>query len=86
MRFSRRGSDPFSSDPGLLSSREPVIRLSIVLVLGRQFSSEAGFKHACQILSFNVSVEKLPLSNNSGCNSPKYKCFRQKILLTRLPF
>jgi len=47
-----------------------------MIVLDRQFSLEAGFKRACQILSFKVSIKKLPFSNSSGCNSPIYRSFR----------
>lgn len=86
IRFSMRGSDPFSSDLGLLSSRAQAMRLSIVLVLDRQFLLEAGFKCACLVLSFKVSIEKLPVPNSSGCNSPEYRCFRWKIFLTCFPF
>lgn len=94
MRFSTRGSDPFSCDPGLLSSREPAMRLSIVLVLDRQFSSEAGFKHACQILSLSTFLLKnflfplilvviLPNTSASGRKSSSHLPFNSK---TNLPW
>lgn len=86
MRLSMRVSDPFNCDSCFLSWREPAKRLSIMLVLDRQFSLEARLKQTCQILSFKLSLEKLVVSTPSGCNFPSTGASDRKPFWHIFPF